>query len=77
MIGEIVEEAGNLKCKLSDLTPVGAGESHAEVQSVLGESEDGSWVYFAAHGALGTNAVPGRTNLYALHNNGTEVGNQS
>ncbi len=51
---EIIEEAGELGCRLSDLTPVsGSGES-ANVQGViLGASEDGSWVYFVANGILG------------------------
>jgi hypothetical protein len=50
---EITEEAGHDKCKLTDLTPkTEAGES-AKVAGVLGSSEDGSYVYFAAAGGLG------------------------
>jgi hypothetical protein len=44
---EIVEEANELKCRLSDLTSsgtVGAGQ----VNGVVGASDDGSWVYFVA-----------------------------
>jgi hypothetical protein len=52
----IVEEAGGLKCDLTDLTPERAGQS-AEVQHyVLGGSEDGSYVYFVANGVLSENA---------------------
>jgi hypothetical protein len=81
---EIVEEAGKLKCNLTDLTPETGGES-AEVQNlVLGASEDGSYVYFVANGVLGDGAEQGATqgtckveqgqtpvptcNLYEYHN---------
>jgi hypothetical protein len=43
---EMVEEAGELKCKLSDLTPSSSGGPG--VQGVVGASDDGSWVYFVA-----------------------------
>ena len=48
---------GKLECALSDLTPkTGTGES-AEVQGlVLGASEDGSYVYFAANAVLAPGA---------------------
>jgi hypothetical protein len=50
---EIFEEEGHDHCKLTDLTPkTEAGES-AKVAGVLGTSEDGSYVYFAAGGGLG------------------------
>ncbi len=51
---EMVEVAGKLQCKLTDLTPApGAGKA-ADVQgAVIGASEDGSWVYFTANGVLG------------------------
>jgi hypothetical protein len=42
----------------------------AEVQGVLGASEDGDYVYFAADGVLATGAQPGQPNLYVLHNDG-------
>jgi WD40 repeat protein len=48
---EMVEEAGNLKCKLTDLTPSSSGE-FAGVQGVVGASSDGSWVYFVAGSTL-------------------------
>jgi DNA-binding beta-propeller fold protein YncE len=50
----IVEAAGGLKCDLTDVTPAGS-----EVGSVLGASEDGSWVYFVANVALAPGAVSG------------------
>jgi hypothetical protein len=49
---EISEVDGHDKCELTDLTPKINGES-ARVASVLGASEDGSYVYFAAGGGLG------------------------
>jgi hypothetical protein len=49
---EIVEEGGNDKCALTDLTPENGGHS-AEVQNILpGASEDGSYVYFVADSVL-------------------------
>jgi hypothetical protein len=57
----IVEEAGHLKCELTDLTPESGGRS-AEVQNILsGVSEDGSYVYFVANGVLGDAAAHGAT----------------
>jgi hypothetical protein len=54
----ITEENGKDHCALTDLTPkTEAGES-AKVAGVLGASEDGSYVYFAAGGGLGI-AEPG------------------
>lgn len=76
---EIVEEAGKLACKLTDLTPETKGQSAEVARSVLGASEDGSYVYFAAGGVLGDGAqhgaVPGLCeyksdglcNLYEYH----------
>ena len=67
---EILETAGKLSCALGDLTPGGAGVRG----NVLGVSEDGSYVYFVASGALshGENgrherAALGAPNLYLLH----------
>jgi DNA-binding beta-propeller fold protein YncE len=47
--------------------------SGAEVQGVIGTSEDGSYVYFVANGALASGAAPQTCtgtgcNLYVLHN---------
>jgi hypothetical protein len=65
----IVEEAGKLKCDLTDLSPATNGQS-AEAEGVLGASEDGTYVYFAASGVLGDGAARGATqgpNLYEYH----------
>jgi hypothetical protein len=53
----------------TDLTSVhGAGESSAGVQeSVSDVSEDGSYVYFVATGALANGGAAGEDNLYLLH----------
>jgi hypothetical protein len=40
----------------------------AEVQGVLGMSEEGSFVYFVANGELAEGAQAGQPNLYMLHN---------
>jgi hypothetical protein len=53
---EIVEEAGHLACRLTDLTPERAGQQACVGRSVLGGSEDGSYVYFVAAGVLSENA---------------------
>jgi hypothetical protein len=60
--------------KLSDLTPDSnpTDTNGAEVQGVLGASEDGSYVYFAANGVLAEGASPGscphgKCNLYLAH----------
>ena len=68
-----------LTCELSDLTPPRAGEA-AEVQgSVLGASEDGSYLYFVAKGVQseapngrGQSAIAGKPNLYLRHGSSTE-----
>jgi hypothetical protein len=55
---EVVEIAGEPQCRISDLTP-SSGEA-ADVQgSVLGASDDGSWLYFVANGVLGEGAKQG------------------
>jgi hypothetical protein len=52
---EIVEEAGRLACRLTDLTPEREGHP-AEVQNLVsGASEDGSYVYFVANSVLSEN----------------------
>jgi hypothetical protein len=51
---DIVEEAGKLVCRLTDLTPEVSGRS-ANVQNVFGASEDASYVYFIANGILSAN----------------------
>jgi hypothetical protein len=66
----IVEEAGELKCELADLTPEASGES-ADVLGVIATSPDASSFYFVATGALDTNPnsrgeepAAGQPNLY-------------
>ena len=70
---EIVEVKGKPRCNLSDLTPETSGES-ANVNTVLGASEDGSYVYFVAGGVLAAGAAHhecftngGMCNLYVRH----------
>ncbi len=77
---EIVERGGRDECSLTDLTPLTNGEPSGVV-SVLGASEDGSWVYFAAHAKLAEGATAkdncnagsgvggegGLCNLYVCH----------
>ena len=53
---EVVEVEGKLHCDLHDLTPEAGGEV-ANVKIVLGASEDGSYVYFVAGGALAAGAT--------------------
>ncbi len=79
---EIVEESGNLGCRLHDLTvDHRVGESASVLDIVPGVSEDGSYVYFVANGVLAPGASPGgcvkvhtetpppeaRCNLYVWH----------
>ncbi len=60
-----------LSGKLSDLTVDGRSGESAAVQSVIGASEDGSYVYFVAGGILGNGAEQGAEqggdNLYFAH----------
>ena len=56
-----VPAGGNLECKLTDLTPANSGESGAVKGTVIGASEDGSWVYFTADGMLPGTAAQGAT----------------
>jgi hypothetical protein len=55
--------------KLTDLTvDTNASDAlGANVQGVLGISEDGSYIYFVATGVLANGATAGQDNLYALH----------
>jgi hypothetical protein len=64
---EVIEAAGQLKCKLTDLAP----GANVLPGSLAGAAEDGSYLYFAATGKLAPNAVSGEPNLYVLHNNGS------
>jgi len=49
---------------LTDLTP---GSVAPEIEGVIGASEDGSYAYFVAKGALAGAAVSGADNLYVWH----------
>jgi hypothetical protein len=60
---EIVEHEGKLACALQDLTTtVTAPKEAAAVQNVVGASEDGTYVYFVADGALAPGAGRGHCN---------------
>jgi hypothetical protein len=48
---EVIEKAGELECKLSDIAKEAVG--------ALGASEDGSYLYFVANSVLAAGAVPG------------------
>lgn len=76
---EIVEDAGNLTCRLHDLTVDSNAGEHAAVQGFLfGASEEGTTVYLVAQGVLAANedgnaevAEPATDNLYRLHLEGS------
>jgi len=55
--------------QLTDLTPDGnvKDAEGADVLGVLGASDDGSYVYFVATGALAVGAISGEPNLYLWH----------
>jgi len=79
----LVEREHKLACNLTDLTPGPAGHQVSGVQGQVYESEDGSYVYFMANGALAAGASQGNCkpvqelnisatcNLYVEHFNGT------
>ena len=52
---------------LTDLTVDTMDPDGADVQGVVGSSEDGSYVYFVADGHLGGDAKSGEPNLYLWH----------
>ena len=67
-----------LGARLTDLTVDEHAGEHANVGAVLGASEDGSYVYFTADGALAPGAAPGQCkiqpcnrNLYLRHDGAT------
>jgi hypothetical protein len=74
--GGDLDEFDAVTGKVTDLTP---DEDNAQVQGVLGASEDGSYVYFVANGVFAPGAEPGNCedtgvgvcNLYAMHYNGS------
>lgn len=78
---EITEVAGKLHCDLRDLTPHGLNANeYAGVLGVSAASEDGSYIYFAAAGALAAGAEPGSCefpsnttcSLYVYHDGQTK-----
>jgi hypothetical protein len=82
-----VSAGGELECELSDLTPAvqeesGPPESAEVAGDVLGASQDGSYVYFAASGVLAPGATPtkctnfqssGTCNIYVRHQGVTSL----
>ncbi len=69
---QIVEEAGGLKCGLTDLSvDQNAGEAANVQDEVVGASEDGSIVYFVATGVLASGAKSGKDNLYVESETGS------
>jgi len=80
---EVNGGSGSLSGTLTDLTEDAAGGEPADVHGeILGTSEDGTYVYFVANGALAEHAVKGDCkflggtsalcNLYVDHYNGSE-----
>jgi hypothetical protein len=69
----MVEVAGKLTCSLSDLTAGGLVSGPADVQGVLGASEDGSYVYFVAAGVLASGAVPGKCGSNVISEQAGEI----
>jgi hypothetical protein len=53
--------------KLTDLTVDPNVGGHADVLGLAGSSNDGTYVYFVAEGALAPGAVAGEDNLYLAH----------
>ena len=69
---QIVEEAGEPRCDLTDLSvDPGAGEQANVQDDVVGASEDGSIVYFVATGKLAEGAQVGGDNLYVESESGS------
>ncbi len=54
--------------QLTDLTPDGIDVGGADVVNALGMSDDGSYVYYVATGALAAGATAGNTNIFVWHN---------
>lgn len=60
---EVIETETKREYQLTDITP----SAHAEVEGVLGASDDGSYVYFVSGAALASGASSGQPNLYLWH----------
>lgn len=59
---------------LKDITVDGSDSDGAQVQGVLGGSNDGKKLYFVALGALASGATTGQNNLYLWSDDGTDKG---
>src|ERR1700722_2047727 len=59
--------------RLTDLTADSNAGEAAGVEQVIGASEDGTYVYFVASGALVSGARPGGHNLYVSHEGTTRL----
>jgi hypothetical protein len=60
---QVTTTSGHVACELSDVAP-----GRAEVlDEVIGASDDGTFVYFVARGALTADAHAGEDNLYVAH----------
>lgn len=78
---EVAEVEDELECKLTDLTPENSGEPAAVQGTVIGASDDGSYVYFVADGVLtgteenerGEKAQGDQPNLYVSHDGTTKL----
>ena len=69
----MIEVAGKLTCKLTDLTVSENAGENADVEALMGASQDGSYIYFVATGVLAHNALgvePGY-HVYVRHNGTT------
>jgi hypothetical protein len=69
---ELVGKPGSSVCSVKDLTVDHTVGEHANVQGIVGLSEDGEYVYFVANGVLASGASPGNClattcNLYLDH----------
>jgi hypothetical protein len=59
---------------ITDITVDGGDTDGAQVQGVLGGSDDGTKLYFAAQGVLAAGATAGQNNLYLWTDDGTAKG---
>ena len=69
---QVVEEVGEPKCDVTDLSvDQNAGEDANVQRDVVGAAEDGSVVYFVANGKLAVGAESGKENLYVESETGS------
>jgi WD40 repeat protein len=62
---------------LTDITVDGSDTNGAQVQNVLGGSDDGTKLYFVAQGVLAAGATAGQNNLYLWTDDGSQKGSIS